>query len=1240
MSDNHSEPSAGTAVPHIDVLALPGPAIDDLAARAQALGSIARITSVDGPAALRDALAQARAADSDGPLLVAGGALHADDVAALLRSGADDYVSAAHPERIEEALQNASRRAQARAAERAAAAAQSRLRALLEHAPAPVFFKDRSGGYLAATGEAATLAGLPDDARIAGLERPLYAPALSPLARGSEAEICASGEPTTFELRVADPGGGTRAYVCTEFPVRGGDGAVEGVGGIAFDVTEREHSDGVVRPLLGARPDAAVIVDGNGQVRRANQAAADLFGYELPELTGISIARLVPELEGAGRLGTLIAAARGEASLSLAARQRDGHEFAVDVSVDATEEPDVRLLVVSFRDIEAGRAAARAHELADGPVRSAFAASPVGMALIGLDGSRLLQVNRALCEIVGFREEDLLATGLDEITHTDDLSIGADALARLRTGEVTAIEVQKRYYHRRGHPIWVSLSTSLARGAAGEPRHLIGVFQNISAIKATEAALRQANNQLQAIFDHAPAWLTLRALDGRFLNANDHLIRSLGTTRQELIGSHPGTHLDPDVAAAIHAGDHQVWETRKPLTAELVVPGRDGDAHTYQVVRYPVLDDAGEVSAFGSFALDVTDRTRSAEARERALAAFEDAQRIARVGSWSWDPDGGTTTWSRQMYRIFGLERDTDELSEQTLFALAAPADRKRMMKAWQTQFGGQERFELDYTIIGADGVQRSLHVVGRRDEHGRLSGTCQDVTELRAAERELRVAEERFRKAFEHAPVGMALLDLDKHFVKVNDALCAMLGYRPEELLATSSTSITHPEDRDLGREPAEQLLSGEIEFFHREKRLLRAVGEPLWVSLHVSLLRDRDGVPLQFVQQVVDVTERRRLETELRHLADHDPLTGLLNRRGLEAELERHVGHVNRYGDRGALLVLDLDHFKTVNDALGHEAGDQLIVAVAGILKERLRESDTVARLGGDEFAILLPEADLRSAEEVAEQLVADIHGHAIISGGQVPRHVSASVGVTTFQQGLAGGEEVLVSADLAMYEAKEAGRGRFAVNAPDRSNRSRSEARLAWIERLQEAIENDQLTLVAQPLVPIAGGELFGHELFLRMIESSGDSIPPGAFLYIAERYDLVQELDRWVAAEAIRLLERDAREPAGPRLGTLGVNVSAKSLADEELLPIVARELERSGVDPALLVFELSESSAIANIQAARRFSTASSSSAAASRSTISGPASAASTTSSTSPSTSSRSTASSSPDAGRIAPISS
>jgi diguanylate cyclase (GGDEF)-like protein/PAS domain S-box-containing protein len=707
---------------------------------------------------------------------------------------------------------------------------------------------------------------------------------------------------------------------------------------------------------------------------------------------------------------------------------------------------------------------------AESRFRSAFADAPIGLALISTDG-RLLRVNRALCEIVGFTESDLVATGLGDLTHPDDADMDAPHIARLLAGEVDSFRIEKRYFNRRGHTIWAGVSVAVARDAAGEPLHLVAAVENISATKIAEAALREANAQLQAIFDHAPAWLTLRALDGRYINANDQLIRSLGTTRQDLIGSHPGSHLDPATAAQLHADDHRVWETREPLTCEIAVAGDTGELHTFHEIRYPVLDDTGEVSAFGSFALDITDRTRSEAARERALG--------------------------------------------------------------------------------------------------------------------ELRVAEERFRNAFEHAPVGMGLADLDGRFVKVNDALCAMLGYRPDELLATTSATITHPEDVDLGREQTEQLLRGEIDHFHREKRLLRAAGEPLWVAAHVSVLRDRDGHPLQFVQQVVDVTERRRLEKELRHLADHDPLTGLLNRRGLEAELERHLTRVNRYGDRGAVLVLDLDHFKTINDTLGHDGGDQLIVSVGEILTARLRETDTVARLGGDEFAILLPEATLTAAEEVASQLVADIHEHAVLSGGQLPRHITASIGVTTFHQGLASGEEALVNADIAMYEAKEAGRGRLAVHTPDRSERPRTEARKAWIERIREALEDDRLTLVAQPVVAIAGGEVAQHELLLRMVQDGGDSIPPGAFLYIAERYDLVQELDRWVAARAIRLLETGWG--AGSSVGsTLGLNVSARSLADDELVSLVSRELERSGIEPSQLVFEVTETAAVANIRQTRRF----------------------------------------------------
>ena len=249
-----------------------------------------------------------------------------------------------------------------------------------------------------------------------------------------------------------------------------------------------------------------------------------------------------------------------------------------------------------------------------------------------------------------------------------------------------------------------------------------------------------------------------------------------------------------------------------------------------------------------------------------------------------------------------------------------------------------------------------------------------------------------------------------------------------------------------------------------------------PIWVSRHVDMLRDADGRPAQILTHIVDITERRLMERELRHMADHDPLTGLLNRRGLEAELERHVAHVNRYGARGALLVLDLDHFKVVNDTLGHEAGDKLIVNVANLLRKRLRSSDAVARLGGDEFAILLPDANTEMADARRRRRSSlTSSAAAVVEHGQARRHVTASVGVTMFTQGAINAESVLVDADLAMYDAKEAGRDQVAMHTAGRDDQPRMKTRLEWIERIRSALDSGQFTLSRQPILELHSGRV---------------------------------------------------------------------------------------------------------------------------------------------------------------------
>jgi len=457
--------------------------------------------------------------------------------------------------------------------------------------------------------------------------------------------------------------------------------------------------------------------------------------------------------------------------------------------------------------------------------------------------------------------------------------------------------------------------------------------------------------------------------------------------------------------------------------------------------------------------------------------------------------------------------------------------------------------------------------------------------TVIEALERDVHTARERFRVAFEDAPVGMSIATPGGHFTQVNHALCEITGYTREELLSLNLATITHPEELDERTRLLAELLSGEIDRYIRDGRLLRANGDAVWVSHHVRLLRDADGNPVQLITHLVDITERRMLERELRHMADHDPLTALLNRRGLEAELERHVAHVNRYGARGALLVLDLDHFKAINDTLGHEAGDRLIVTVANLLRTRLRSSDAIARLGGDEFAILLPDANAVMARHVAEEIVADVQRNVTVDHGQRRRHVTASVGVTMFTQEQINAESVLVDADLAMYDAKEAGRDRVALHTGGRDGQPRMKARLEWIARIRQALDKGQFTLHAQPILELHSGLTNQCELLLRMVDDSGDTIPPGAFLYIAERYDLIHELDEWVATRAIELVER---EQAAGRHGSVEINVSAKSLANARLLEVVRTELIRSQIDPSQLIFEVAETAAISHMALARDF----------------------------------------------------
>lgn len=457
---------------------------------------------------------------------------------------------------------------------------------------------------------------------------------------------------------------------------------------------------------------------------------------------------------------------------------------------------------------------------------------------------------------------------------------------------------------------------------------------------------------------------------------------------------------------------------------------------------------------------------------------------------------------------------------------------------------------------------------------------------ECARAESALTEAEEHFRSAFEEAPIGMALTSPDFRFLRVNRALCAITGYPREQLEGLPIASITHPEDLKADREARTAMLEGDMSAYHGERRYLHASGSAVWVLINSTLVRDAAGAPLHFLSQMQDITDRRRHEAELCHMADHDPLTGLLNRRSFERELERHVVHVERYGPQGAAIVLDLDHFKTVNDTLGHGAGDELIVRVAHALSSRLRASDVLARLGGDEFAILLSMATPQEAQAVAEAVLESVRSQTVPTATGRTRTVTASLGLALFSRDpKLTGEEVLVNADLAMYEAKEGGRDRLASYVGTEHQGVRMEARMSWADLIRDALAEDRFVLHAQPIVDLATGEATQHELLLRMKAGDGELIYPSAFLPVAERFDLMPAIDRWVAANAIRMVGAERRR--GRKL-IVEVNISGGSTGDPELLALIERELSASDVDPAQIIFEITETIAVGNIPRAQHF----------------------------------------------------
>ncbi len=430
------------------------------------------------------------------------------------------------------------------------------------------------------------------------------------------------------------------------------------------------------------------------------------------------------------------------------------------------------------------------------------------------------------------------------------------------------------------------------------------------------------------------------------------------------------------------------------------------------------------------------------------------------------------------------------------------------------------------------------------------------------------------------------------------------MEGESPHALFhAAFPDGTPNPEDRcflSRAYRTGECLTNWQTAFWTTDERPVPV--ECTVYPLHIDGHREGSVVAFR------DISERKLMEEELRWQANHDSLTRLLNRHYFEGQLEQEVHRLRRTEERAALLYVDLDQFKYINDTAGHAAGDRLLIHVGQQLQTRLRASDTLARLGGDEFAILLRAIDADAVEATADSFRQAIADRAFVYGGKSYK-ITASLGVALMDHNTRSPGEALSNADIACHLAKENGRNQTHVHSPEADRRRTMDLELGWSARLHEALEKNTFELVYHPIVEI-GQPLFQalqhgdgrtpcwegvrqrlrggqphFEVLLRLKGMGGEVVFPDAFLPTAERFNLMPKIDRWVLEHAMEVLAECNRDNAP---ATFSVNLSAHSLMDDTLPGEIRRLIHHYGVAPESLIFEITESCAITNMDAARRF----------------------------------------------------
>ena len=690
-----------------------------------------------------------------------------------------------------------------------------------------------------------------------------------------------------------------------------------------------------------------------------------------------------------------------------------------------------------------------------------------------------------------------------------------------------------------------------------------------------------SDERFSRIFHSSPdAILIVRNEDSTILDFNAGFTQLLGYSREEAIGVKE-SELGLWVSRAERERILGDFRERKEITSEETkLKTREGEPVFAELsLRY--IDIEGELCIL-CIGRDVSKRAVAEAALKESQHKFQQV--------FSRSPDGIAIIRQQDLticdindafVAASGYERD--QLVDYSLMELDILDGEETLNTATKllTKVGHFSNIEMVFKTIDGELipalVSATLLEVG---EEPCILCIAKDVRHARATEEQLRVSEERFRGAFENAPIGILLLDMEGRVFQANRFAAELLEYDEQAMRELHVSRLVPTEDRPRCKEMLRRLSAGTEDTIRSEQRMLCASGIEIWTNMHVVLQRSAEGNPSYCIVQIADITETKMSQRRMERMAFYDILTDLANRRLFYDRLAQVIEHSQRTERLAALLYLDLDQFKRVNDTLGHEAGDALLKEVAQRLTKSVRNDDTVGRPGGDEFTILLGDiASATDASLVAEKVLKVLQEPITINDQQLV--VTTSIGITIIPTDGTDPTVLMKNADLAMYRAKEQGRNNYQFYSEEMN--TNAIARLQTEYELRRALERNEFVLFYQPKIRLVDQKIVGVECLLRWQHPERGLLLPGEFIDVAEETGTIVDMGNWVirtACEAAKNLAKESGSPVDTAL-----NISSRQFRDPNLVSTIRKALRQSGLDPKHLEVEITETMLMHDVEAA-------------------------------------------------------